>query len=552
MSEITSHFVLPKQSILSHWAEALPVLLSADSPIDKNKSGRFASVLMESDARPSRKAFLASSFCHLSVVLLLIYVPSRFLTSTWKPRDTASLSQHQVIYYDLRAMHLEKTLPNLASPGAGGRPGRGSHPKETPSRGSDAFHPRLTLVMNPPKPDSVRQTIIQPASPPKVKMSEDLKLPNILIGSMASPQKPLVPLRLQAPLAPAKNDSDLPAPVMAQDSIRKQDLLHAAVPELASTPSLPVPVVPMSAPKAMPAAGSAAAGADEQGLPNVAIPGSLLAIGVNPGTLEGMLAVPPGNRYGAFSVSPSGGQPGSPGGVAVGGDAHGGTGGGSGAGDSSSAPGTGITGGAGGDNSGGSPALSISGGTAKFSGAAAIDVGNRALPGVVAAAQVFPVLTPPRARGLNIQVFTGPTGGGGLAIYNVLPCDKIYTIALPMPKKDWVLQYCTHDPGNPNQADRTSGQILHLAQGLVAPDPAAKFDFKRPALPAEKRNKVIVLRGAIVEDGSVANVTVLSGADPAADTLAAAAFRQWKFQPALRSGKPVRVEVLVGVPATTP
>jgi Gram-negative bacterial TonB protein C-terminal len=550
MSEISSHFVLPKQSFLSHWAEALPVLLSAASPIDTTKSGQLGKVLMESDARPSGLAFLASSLCHLSVVLLLIYVPSRLLFSARKSADDASLSQKQIIYYDLHAMRLEKTLPNLSSPGAGGKAGRGSHPKQTPSRGSDAFHPRLTMVMNPPKPDSVRQTIIQPASPPELKISEDLKLPNIMIGSVTPPRRPALPLRLQEPLAPARSDSEMQAPVVAEDSTRAPELLHSALPVLTSAPKLPVPALPMPAPNAEPA-GQHGGGAAERGLPNVAISGSLLALGVNPGGLEGLLAVPPGNRYGAFSVSPYGGQPGSPGGT-VGGDPQGGSSGATGAGDGSSSVGPESSGGGGRNNPGGTPALTVSGGTATFSGAAAIDFGNHTLPGVVAAGQIFPVLTPARVRGLNVQVFTGPTGGGGLGIYRVLPCDKIYTIALSMPSKNWVLQYCTRDPDNSNGPARTTNQVLHLTQGLVGPDPAAKFDFKRPPLPVEKRDKLIVLRGAIVEDGSVADVTVLAGADPAADTLAAAAFRQWKFQPALRSGKPVRVEVLVGVPAATP
>ncbi len=598
MSDIPSYFVLPKQSFLSRWAEALAVMLSATLRIDKNQSGPLACVLTETDVRPSGRAFLVSSFCHFSVVLLLISVPYRLLFDARKSAGRASLLQKQIIYYDLREIHFEKTLPNLISPGVGGKPGRGSRPRQTPSRGSEAFHPRLTMVMNPPAPDSTRQTIIQPASPPELKIAEDLKLPNILIGSMTPPQRPPLPLRQKQPRAPERNDSDLQAPIVVRDSTHKSDLLQSTLPVLTSTHNLDVPIplhlgkpraperndsdlqapivvqdsthrsdllqsrlpvltsthnlgVPnqsMSVPRAK-SRGENGGGVADDGLPNVEAPGNLLAMGVNPGVLEGLIAVSSGNRYGAFSISPVGGLPGSPGGI-VGGDAQGGSGGLTGAGDGSSIVGPGSTGG--GNNHGGSPVLNVSGGIVGFSGAAAMDAGNRPLIDVVTAGQVFPVLIPPRVRGLNVQVITGPSGGGGLAIYRVLPCDKIYTIALPMPSKDWILQYCTRDPNKANRSGRTASHVLHLDQGLVAPDIVDKFDFKRPPVPPKKASKLIVLRGAIAEDGSVAEVTVISGADPTADTLAAAAFRQWKFQPALQSGKPVRVEILVGVPATTP
>ncbi len=548
MSDIPSYFVLPKQSFLSRWAEALAVMLSATLRIDKNQSGPLACVLTETDVRPSGRAFLVSSFCHFSVVLLLISVSYRLLFDARKSAGRASLLQKQIIYYDLREIHFEKTLPNLISPGVGGKPGRGSRPRQTPSRGSEAFHPRLTMVMNPPAPDSTRQTIIQPASPPELKIAEDLKLPNILIGSMTPPQRPPLPLRQKQPRAPERNDSDLQAPIVVQDSTHRSDLLQSRLPVLTSTHNLGVPNQSMSVPRAK-SRGENGGGVADDGLPNVEAPGNLLAMGVNPGVLKGLIAVSSGNRYGAFSISPVGGLPGSPGGI-VGGDAQGGSGGLTGAGDGSSMVGPGSTGG--GNNHGGSPVLNVSGGIAGFSGAAAMDAGNRPLIDVVTTGQVFPVLIPPRVRGLNVQVITGPSGGGGLAIYRVLPCDKIYTIALPMPSKDWILQYCTRDPNKANRSGRTASHVLHLDQGLVAPDIVDKFDFKRPPVPPKKASKLIVLRGAIAEDGSVAEVTVISGADPTADTLAAAAFRQWKFQPALQSGKPVRVEILVGVPATTP
>src|SRR5260370_4307267 len=74
----------------------------------------------------------------------------------------------------------------------------------------------------------------------------------------------------------------------------------------------------------------------------------LLILGVNPGTSADMVALPPGNRYGQFSVEPGGNGTGAPGGQ-PGGSANGGTGGAPGGGDESAEGVSREKGGGGGD-----------------------------------------------------------------------------------------------------------------------------------------------------------------------------------------------------------
>ena len=74
------------------------------------------------------------------------------------------------------------------------------------------------------------------------------------------------------------------------------------------------------------------------------------------------------------------------------------------------------------------------------------------------------------------------------------------------------------------------------------------FDFKRSPVPAENAQKSIVLRGAIDEDGKVEQVEVYQGLSTVMDSAARLAFSQWKFKPAMRDGKPIRVEILVAIP----
>jgi hypothetical protein len=76
-----------------------------------------------------------------------------------------------------------------------------------------------------------------------------------------------------------------------------------------------------------------------------------------------------------------------------------------------------------------------------------------------------------------------------------------------------------------------------------------RFDFQRFPVPEDKSNKLIVLQGVIQADGSVAELRVLQGVEPRSDEAALLAFGRWKFIPALRGGKGVAVDILVGIPA---
>jgi outer membrane biosynthesis protein TonB len=56
----------------------------------------------------------------------------------------------------------------------------------------------------------------------------------------------------------------------------------------------------------------------------------------------------------------------------------------------------------------------------------------------------------------------------------------------------------------------------------------------------------------IREDGTVDQVQIYSPLLPQMDEAARLAFSRWKFKPAMSAGRPVGVEVLVGIPTTAP
>ncbi len=533
-------FLVRQEPRYAGWWGALAAILS---PAGKTASGvyaRFARNLVESRAHLPRRALFLSASLHLLVVLLLIRFSAFFASGTPRP---ARIERPEPIYYELR-VDLSKALAAVRPRGPGGRPGKGSQPDKLPARGSDAFHASLTIVSNPPRPNNTRQTIMQPASPPDLRITQELRLPAVLIGNPLAVPKPRLKIRLQAPRAVVRQESPAELQAPAVSSV-PSDLPVTLVPEI-KQPHLPVP--PMSSlatarvSKAGNAAGAAGGGENEAGET-----GGVLVIGVNSADMAKLMALPPGNGSGVFTISPSGGHPGSPGGV-PGGVVGGGSGGAGTGGDGSTGIGSGGSGGGGG-GSGVNSALSISGATG--AGASLGPAGK--LPSVGLGSMVFPVPAPPRMRGNKLIIYTGPVGGGGLRVYGALHGGKIYTIFLPMPGRSWTLEYCVlAKPSSEPDAERSKSAVVRLGLGVVPPDVEERFDFKRRPVPEDKADKLIVLYGVIREDGTVDELKIYQGVEPEMDKAAVLAFGRWKFRPALQEGKAVAVEILVGIPVRLP
>lgn len=493
------------------------------------------------DSSGRRRARLFSTLLHVSVVTLLLQGPFPLF------QKQAAAQPPPAKVYELKPFNLSRYLPNLRAKGPGGRPGRGTKPDKLPALGSTAFDPRLTLVSNPVRPDNKRQTIIQPSSPPDVRIQVELKLPNIVIPTDPAAVKPPIDMRLDVKVRASRSKSQTPA-ATPDIATQPSDLALAPTPVVNPLPRLAVPPPPPA---------GAPAGTDSTGAsfgtpaPRewTGVPGGLLILGVDPAPFTGSVALPPGNRYGAFSISPAGGQPGSPGGV-PGGDPEGGTGGPGTGGDGSTGIGPGG-GGGGGTGSGGVPDfVSIEGGS---KGGAGVFGGERHSGGALSAAippgMIYPVKHPLHLRKRALTVSTGPIGGGGLRVYNVLRGGKVYTLFLPMPGKSWVLQYCQVEAGMPAPSAQRRGMVAALQHGLVPPTAEEQFDFHRPPVAPVKRGEFILLRGRLGKDGAVLDLHLYRGIGTMADQLALAAFRRWKFQPALRTKEPVAIEILVGIPA---
>ncbi|MCP6770009.1 energy transducer TonB, partial [Klebsiella pneumoniae] len=76
---------------------------------------------------------------------------------------------------------------------------------------------------------------------------------------------------------------------------------------------------------------------------------------------------------------------------------------------------------------------------------------------------------------------------------------------------------------------------------ILPPEATIRFNFRRVPLPPEKAGKSIVLRGILTEEGNIEDLEVYQGLLPLMDEAARSAFQRWKFKPAMRSGRPLRV-----------
>jgi len=496
-----------------------------------------------SDSSAPKSSLSASFLLHCAVLLLVLYIPKaipvRVQASDSRP------ARDEKIYYRVPILDSRQTLPRIAPAGPGARPGTGSKPERVPALGSTAAQGNLTVVSKPAVPDNSRQTIYQRSSPPDLRIPVEVKLPNMVLGDPASALKSPVkvdpntarPLQVKHDVAPEAAPNVVPeAP--------KSPLVTYLDPS-STQPKLAIPVGGAAKPTARSGNGGATAAANG----GVAAPGDgndLLVVGVDPAPAGSVIALGPGNRWGDFSISPAGGQPGSPGGV-PGGAAGGGAGGKGAGGDGSTGVGPGGSGGGGG-NSGVAGAVSISGGGGNEA--------RGALPSAMVAAMIHPVPAAVLAklRKNSLVVSAGPIGGGGLGVYRALNCGKIYTVFLPMPGKNWTMQYCQKADSPQNTSAERRSAVVHMESPLVPPQPNddSRFDFQRLPVPAEKGSKIIVLKGSLLADGTVSDLQIFQGVVPAMDEAARLAFSKWRFKPTMKDGKAIPVDILVGIPPQVP
>ena len=472
-------------------------------------------------------SFSSSFILHCAAILLIAYLPLIFPAEI-PSRDLANTMPERIYYIPVHPK--PQPLPRVAPKGAGARPMNGSAPG-LPAKGSTVQSP-ITVASNPARPYNTRQTIVQPNSPPELHITADMKLPNMILV------KPLDVPKLQ--FNPSASKPSMIDRKLAPDAPPSPAPVNPAVPMVTIVAPIQNPQLLMPVPAASGIASRV--NSDNRSsaeAPTVAVTAdgsSVLVLVVDPADPGTKVTLPPGNRAGEFSVSPGVGI-GSPGGSEVGvasagSKAHGASG------DTSTGIGPGSSGGGGG-KSGSSVSIFTSGGEPSGSLGSELDL-----------KMVYPVPAAllSKLRRNALIVSAGPNGGGGLDVYGAMHCGKIYTIFLPMPGKNWTMQYCRRPDGTPEQTVQTTSTMVHLGEGLVPPQADTQFDFRRLPVAPEKAHKMIILKGTIRDDGTPSDLQVYESILPEMDEAAKTALSHWKFKPAMREGKAVAVQILVGIP----
>jgi TonB family protein len=435
-----------------------------------------------------------------------------------------------------------------------------------PQTGDPVFAKQPILSV-PREADNHSQTIVVP---PDLKLDHDVPLPNIVAEGAIAPVVPLNAIsslssRNKAPdqqvVAPApevnvardrvtqaalKSDIIPPPPEIKHGRTPGPDGPEAAViappPELTtpakgrvgqinigpSTAVAPAPQLAMAEQHALHARGQ---GGGKDSLPEsaqaVAPPpsvagsagagsgeGRLIALNVHPVAPTGPVVVPAGNRGGSFEAGPRGksGAAGTP-------DVVGSKSWGSGSGHNGSLP-AGL-------HVGAVPAATDAiarDGSGSNGGArevAAADSG-RANAGRRAASAI----SDDKVTDVDRQVFGD---------------RRPFGTTLNMPNLNsstgsWVMHFAELEP-DPKQSD------------LLQPLPTEKSD---PGYPLEliraHVHGTVTLYAVIHADGGVDGIRVLNSPDDRLNEWAMSALAEWKFQPALRAGRPVAVEAVVEIP----
>jgi Gram-negative bacterial TonB protein C-terminal len=536
----TPGFLVGRESAFRGFLASLTALCTRSKlPASKNLRNLYRDASL-TGFRPPGIGIANSFLLHCALILGMIFVPMAFPARA--PALSSAFLPPEVIFYQVPEHRTPSHLPRIAPRGPGGRPGSGILPKLSPEPGKTISNGDLTVISKPMHPDNTHQTIIQPASPPDLRIPNDLKLPNLSLGSLAAPKKPTFDLSIKKPTQEnAKLSAEMATP-LAETNVDYS--LTTNLRPTNSQPKLPIPTGAIPRPVRRDAGVDGASGSE---VPDVGVAGdgrAILAIGIDPSGPNSGVALPPGNRWGDFSIAPGAGNSGSPGGRSGGVPGGGGSGGDGRAGDQSVGLGPGREGGGGGKD-GPPSSISVKGTGNSMGGIAMLDPH-------LEAKMIYPVgLNGPKLRKNQMIVSAGPIGGGGLGVYGALPCSKIYTIFLPMNDANWTMQYCQKSGSSPEgpEADPRS-TVIRLEAGLVPPDPdlESRFDFKRVSVPPGKGRQMIVLKGTLREDGTVDALEVYQGIVPQMDEAARLAFSRWKFKPAMRAGKPVALELLVGIP----
>lgn len=441
----------------------------------------------------------------------------------------------------------------------------------TPTQRSQVADPvlaRQEVISVPQQPDNRTQTIV---TPPDIKLTQDVPLPNIVAWTPVPSPAPVAGLesqrRLVAPettvvAPPPQLDAEhrmlptLPnaAPVAPAPEIElaaQRSLLAPEAAVIAPPPTMdslvrtlgalnighteaiaPAPQLPVSEQRAFVLSG--AAPATQQAVPpppsltqggiSAQPGGRMIALGIHPVEPTGPVTPPQGNRRGEFAATPQGkanasGRP----------EIRG----------TATATST-DTGGTDGNHSSKDLPSGLYVGAAPAPSPGVGASANRPVAAATTASARIPTVTVAAPRDPSRRAARPVDRPANTLEHKVFGDRRFYSMTLNMPNLNsasgsWIIRFA-------ELKDHEEGE-------LIPPLATHKVD---PAYPQELRRRnvegTVTLYALIHPDGSVSDIRVIDGAGEELDRYAREALERWRFLPATKNGSPVALEAVVAIP----
>lgn len=517
--------------------------------------------------------FAESYVGHVAFVAIVYFI----CTSAWfnrQPKLQSPFENTRVEYYPV-----SEYLPPINTGNKGQAKPRKGQPKLA----------KQEILSVPPNPDNTTQTIV---TPPKIKLNQDVRVPNIVAWTSVPSAQPIAAsspkqLQLKIPqfqqevieptvdvaglkpkltvppeirpkvVEPAvdvsklKSSSKLPTlqasavePTVAADQLKlKPGQLNIAQMQ----PQVEGPKLPVAAQRA---AGTGEAGTGTaskaappaqpslQGLGSSRGQGQVIALGLNPADVRGPIDVPAGNRSGEFHASP-GGKPNAPGTPDIKGDPNSTTAGAGGA------QGKGNGGGSG--NGNGLPS-GISVGNPPPGAATSAVAGKPTQPTdaqMEERKRIIAAAMSPNIPSVSRRSSPSPEPPANLDLDSVearvFGRKQYYSLVLNTPNLSsaagsWIIHFAEL-----KQTDDKSKPTAPVA--LNAVDPAYTADAMR-----DRVEGTVTLYAVIRPDGTVTDIKVLNSLDDRLDSSAMRALSRWHFRPGTKNGEAIALEAVVQIP----
>ena len=458
---------------------------------------------------PSRwRAFALSAILHAAIAGWVPWLHGYLHDDAACPGLNVVMLPKEKLVPDKIVWYPRAAIPDVASSQPFG-------PAKTPQGTRDPSG--QTLIAHSAEPKSTRQFIWQPEHPQP--LPSDVPTPNLVTLAEPAPTLPKAPLKAFVPPPAAKPKSDakpvpdiLPPPEALRGPLRVNSTLQQLIQQIPTSVAKPTPklFVPPSQ-KSAPAAGQAQL-PDAPSLPlrtgsqsggaagSVASPLQVVVAGLNPA--PGPL--PEGSRSAEFARAPVAGTPSS---------------------GASAQPGTPSVPGLVAHKANGKPAEAAA-------PAEATKVPERFLVKETSYAAFNRTLSVPLRPSSRV---IPPLVEARFANRNV------YTLVIPKPdlpqySDDWVLWF----------SERQSGDTL--AMGISAPVPARKYSLVGGAPVANSADGTLQLAAVVERNGRISGARILRGtAGEAFRRNALEDLQTWEFQPALRNGEAIEVDVVLEI-----